>query len=670
MASNFRASLFTAIFLLSSLGMGSTPAWSQNLSHVRIVRLSFVEGPVQIQRSDSEEWADAVVNTPIQEGFRVGTNGGGFAEIEFENASTVRVGQDSSLEFTQLALAESGGKINRLTLQKGYATFHFIPERDDQYEVMTPDGKITPQGKTKFRIDIDNAAERLEVFSGSVYVDSNLGGGTVAKDNTVLMDPNAADPWSVAQGITEDDWDHWVDNREEVLLASHDRSPSPMVGGYYDSLYGWNDLDYYGSWSMLPGYGMCWVPNATDGWAPFTVGQWAWYPGMGFTWISYEPWGWLPYHSGDWIYTPGLGWVWNPNNLGAWYPARVVWFQGPDWVGWAPGRRSGNGAVTSSCANSQGCVTRVSVARFTYGGPINGDDILRIKSGGGQPVSQPTINPTGHILLPGLPLTGGNRPGRVSPGLGGGHPPAGFQGGEISRSGGANAPATRMPGQSGTPGEGRTSSSAFAAHGSATPGNSIAFDTFTGRYVNNPNIAPIEIGTGRVLNAPSEPAHPSAGSPQHLVPVPGSTWSGDSRPNQGSAAGRTSGSPAWATGGTVVPRTNGGTMNSGRSVPSSSSGSQNAGFGGSRSAPAWSGGSSSGASQSRSSGSWSGSSSSGGGGGHSSSGGGMSGGGGHSSSGGGMSGGGGHSSGGGGMSGAGGHSSGGGGGGGSAGPHH
>ena len=650
MTSRYRAYRFLLFFLLSSLGTGCATAWSQNLSHVRIVRLSFVEGPVQVQRSDAEEWADAVVNTPIQEGFRVATGEGGFAEIEFENASTARIGQDSLLEFTQLALDENGGKINRLTLQKGYGTFHIMPGRDDQYEVLTPSGKVTPQGNTEFRVDIDNAAERLEVFSGSAYVESNLGGGTVAKDNTVVMDPNAAESWAIAQGITKDDWDQWVDNREEVLTAAYNRSPSPPVGGGYNSLYGWNDLDYYGSWSMLSGYGMCWVPNASEGWSPFTVGQWAWYPGLGFTWISYEPWGWLPYHSGNWNYAPGMGWFWNPNNLGAWYPAQVVWFQGPGWVGWAPGRRAGNGAVTSSCANSAGCVTRVSVARFTNGGPINGGDILRIKSGGGQPVSQPGIHPTGRMTLPGLPTTGGDRVGRVSPVGGGGRPAAGFHGGEPSRGGEVNAPA---------PGNGRQASSAFAAHGSATPGNSIAFDSVTGKYVNNPNIPPVEKGPGRVLNAPGNPARPAGDSPQHLMPVPGSSWSGDSRPKQGSAAGSVTGTPAWTTGGAVLPRSSAGGANPGRSTSSTSSGSQGGGVGGSRSAPAWGGGSSSGGSPSRSSGTWGGSSASSGsgGGGHASSGGG---GGGHSSGGGGSSSGGGGS----------GHSSSGGGGGGSSAGHH
>jgi hypothetical protein len=76
----------TAPFLPVSL-------WAQGgLSHVRVVRLSYVSGTVAIKRPGSAEWAKAIVNTPIQEGFTVSTSTDSFAEVEFENGSTARLG--------------------------------------------------------------------------------------------------------------------------------------------------------------------------------------------------------------------------------------------------------------------------------------------------------------------------------------------------------------------------------------------------------------------------------------------------------------------------------------------------------------------------------------------------------------------------------------------------
>lgn len=39
------------------------------LSKVRVVRLSFAQGTVTVRRVGSTEWANALVNSPIQEGF-------------------------------------------------------------------------------------------------------------------------------------------------------------------------------------------------------------------------------------------------------------------------------------------------------------------------------------------------------------------------------------------------------------------------------------------------------------------------------------------------------------------------------------------------------------------------------------------------------------------------
>jgi hypothetical protein len=89
-------------------------AQAQELSHARIVRLSFAEGIVTVLRPDVGEWAKSSVNTPIQEGFKVAIDEGGFAEIEFENASTARIGHSAGVH---PVAPPSGGKVNRLTRQ-------------------------------------------------------------------------------------------------------------------------------------------------------------------------------------------------------------------------------------------------------------------------------------------------------------------------------------------------------------------------------------------------------------------------------------------------------------------------------------------------------------------------------------------------------------------------
>src|SRR5208283_5740874 len=130
------ASAFITLLMVNPLG-------AQTNSHARIVRLSFVEGHVTVQRPDVETWAEVPVNTPLQEGFKLSTGEGSFAEIQFENGGTIRLGQFAMLDFTTLELAPDGGKINRVDLQQGYATFYPLPSHlEESLQVGTPYGTL------------------------------------------------------------------------------------------------------------------------------------------------------------------------------------------------------------------------------------------------------------------------------------------------------------------------------------------------------------------------------------------------------------------------------------------------------------------------------------------------------------------------------------------------
>ena len=423
--------LGVGVFLIGWL---SAPAGrAQEYSHARIVRLSFIEGTAAVQRPDVDEWAAALVNTPIQEGFKVSTAEDGFAEVEFENASTARLGQLSLLEFTQLVLAPSGDKVNRLKLHQGYATFNFIPEGGDYYEVAAGDATLMPRGKSRFRLDMEDKLLLVKVFKGSVEISSPQGSGTVGEDAMLELRPGADPVFQITQGVTKDEWDKWVENRERHVEQVRNRGRAPGTGVYSNDatslLYGFVDLASYGGWIVLPGYGSAWVPNVGGGWAPYTYGRWCWYPGYGYTWISSEPWGWMPYHFGQWMYQPGYGWCWLPTNLNSWSPALVNWYRGPGWVGWAPAGSPRLGAGTSGCSSPQGCGATVSEDTFRNGRPVHPGRIQGIDPAAeGRLIGRPDIEPDRLGRLPGEPF---RRPG--VPGLAQEPRPGGVsEGGRIS----------------------------------------------------------------------------------------------------------------------------------------------------------------------------------------------------------------------------------------------
>jgi hypothetical protein len=306
-----------------------------------------------LKRPGSAEEEKAMLNTPLQEGFELSTSGASYAEVEFENGSTARLGEQSKLLFHQLALDAHGNKLNGLTFEQGYATFHFVPEHQsplqhegngaisfqpedkDVYHVKIPDATLTADGKCEFRTDLEQDRFRVEVFNGSLNLSTPNKSITLGEGKVLEHKSNSAEmASSIKRGIVKDNWDQWTEARDkQALLTAKDESVHPT-----GPRYGWSDLDTYGEWASLPGGRFGWSPYSRAGWAPYTHGHWEWYPGLGWTWVSGEPWGWLTDHCGQWDFDSSFGWYWmNPMfGCGFWNASLVNWYMGPGWIGWVP----------------------------------------------------------------------------------------------------------------------------------------------------------------------------------------------------------------------------------------------------------------------------------------------------------------------------------------------
>jgi len=368
----------------------------KGLSHARVVRLSYVSGTVGVKRPASTEWAKAQANTPIQEGFELLTSANSYAEVEFENGSTARLGEFSRLNFDQLALDEEGNKLNRLTFEKGYATFHFLPEHHDAYSVKMAQATLSPSGKSEFRTDFEHGRARVEVFSGSVELATSAQTVKLGKDKILEFDPEATElAMDTRQGIVKDSWDKWTSGRDTQAQLSLADSAVGASG----PLYGWSDLNAYGEWGFFPGFGYGWMPFVAAGWAPYSLGMWSWYPGMGYTWIAGEPWGWLPYHFGMWDFSPEFGWFWMPGNMGYFSPALVSWYSGPGWIGWAP-----RGAVG---APGRSIVTTVPGGLIQNGLMVGPQNMSHVPLSAGARIRHLPFQPGAGAMLSGAPLPAG-----------------------------------------------------------------------------------------------------------------------------------------------------------------------------------------------------------------------------------------------------------------------
>ncbi len=324
--------LALALVALAGLCLLPLAAVAYDYSYARVVRLSLVEGDVQVARPDQQGWEQAVVNLPIQQGFSIAT-GGGRAEIEFESGATARLADNSILQFAELALSE-GGRITKLTLTQGTASFYANLTRQDSFVVVTPQLQVVIPQNARFRVDVYDDTSSVSVLKGEVEVDSQAGTNRVTKGHTLTYRLSDPDHVALERNPKADAWDKWVADRDEVI---HTGSSDALRYVSTPYSYGLWDLYNYGNWYYFSGYGSCWRPYGVGlNWYPYGYGQWAFFPGLGWTWISFEPWGWLPYHFGRWIFLPSQGWLWVPGNFNQWQPALVTWVRVGNRVGWVP----------------------------------------------------------------------------------------------------------------------------------------------------------------------------------------------------------------------------------------------------------------------------------------------------------------------------------------------
>jgi hypothetical protein len=237
-----------------------------NATYAQIVRISSLEGDVRIQRGEpgpkatNATWEKAVAGLPLETGFSLVT-GAGRAEIEFEDASTLYLGENSVLTFNDLH-ETAGIPFTELGLLAGTASLHIQPYVAGETFILS-----TP------RMDVvahfpDKAFARVESFADAVSITPLEGGDLhlpgVPKDEAT---PGHTWTWLPNQlvdgaGSPEDQalsaWDIWVAGR----VAQRNAAVSAVMeaSGLTEPIPGLADLEGQGKFFDCAPYGTCWQP--------------------------------------------------------------------------------------------------------------------------------------------------------------------------------------------------------------------------------------------------------------------------------------------------------------------------------------------------------------------------------------------------------------------------
>ncbi|HKV94030.1 MAG TPA: DUF6600 domain-containing protein [Candidatus Angelobacter sp.] len=318
-------------------------ASTANYSYARIVRISYVGGQVSIDHGQGYE--SATMNVPVTEHNWLKTASDGWAEVQLEDGSLVRLAPDTVVAFSQLGRLSSGNTVTTVDLDQGEAEFKVAQGGNNELQVTVKNKTVELDQPAAFRVTSTNADPmEVVVWKGEVSIRDSESGGEVAvkKNETFVLDPTDVAQYGLDKGAEADDLDQFSQDRDRYLstyTARGGASQSPYQ-------YGTGDLNYYGQYVDDPDYGTLWQPNGVNSdWDPFANGYWSYEPGFGYTWVSAYPWGWLPFRYGNWVFINHRGWCWAPGNWQRWHT-------GPTWVNAPPGFRpprppAGNNIVIS-----------------------------------------------------------------------------------------------------------------------------------------------------------------------------------------------------------------------------------------------------------------------------------------------------------------------------------
>ena len=351
------------VALIAGLGVAYWMRQEQTASAEELpyaARIQRVDGEVAFSDSlanpDADaDWTRATQNQPFSVGDRIYTRDNARTSLAFSGRNFARLDPNTSLDVVSLS-----DRRTQLAMRDGSAMFDLgYLGPDEIFEVATPHGAVNFDQPGLYNVGFDNNGGVLvSVLSGLAQVVGLGGSGRINKGEILTLLGQTAAQLALSRlnpqdaGYMVDDYydyqypdtyDGRYNNYDAYLNDPYYYDPYKRNVSYQYAnplIPGLNDLDYYGDWQQIDGYGNAWRPRVDSGWVPYQQGAWTNDYPYGPTWVSNEPWGYAPYHYGRWA-NVGNQWYWVPetaNTTPAYAPALVAFVPVDDanQIGWVP----------------------------------------------------------------------------------------------------------------------------------------------------------------------------------------------------------------------------------------------------------------------------------------------------------------------------------------------
>jgi hypothetical protein len=246
----------------STATASKTPA---EQTQAQIVRLSLVDGDVRIARDEQQgqaknaDWEKAITGLPLESGFSLAT-GTGRAVIEFQDASTLYLGENSVLVLNDLTV--TGNTPNtEVALLSGTATLHVHPVTDkEQFVLRAPTDTLVIKfpDHSDLRVTAYMDAIALTPLNAEIMIPGKTDGPSPAGKTLYYR---TGKPVTIADKGDEAalaDWDKWVAERYEQRVAAY--AAVMQNSGIKTLVPGLDSLQGKGRFVDCGQYGKCWEP--------------------------------------------------------------------------------------------------------------------------------------------------------------------------------------------------------------------------------------------------------------------------------------------------------------------------------------------------------------------------------------------------------------------------
>lgn len=238
-----------------------------NVTYPQLVHLTHVEGDVRVARGaraghpGEAIWEKAVEGLPLETGFSLAT-GAGRAEIEFENASTLYLAENSVLIMNDLHTTV-GVPYTELALLTGTVSLDIQPfVANEVFLLKTPTDELVSRYPDRARFRVDSYLDAMAITplsAGILRTPGETKQQLVAGQTLYYLDGQRIEYAGAKDNAAQADWDRWVSNRlterskavREVMKASGLTAPIPGLA----------QMQNQGTFFECPPYGTCWEPN-------------------------------------------------------------------------------------------------------------------------------------------------------------------------------------------------------------------------------------------------------------------------------------------------------------------------------------------------------------------------------------------------------------------------